>query len=243
MARGGLQTIPRPADWLPGAPNPWSGRVGPTSFALDEIERRLGRHILALDGAEASGQSIEDPEIPTTPMRPPFVTTRRDAAVLVPLFVDEQGETSVLLTRRSGGLRNHRGEVSFPGGRIDEGESAIDAALRETHEEVNLHPSNVRIVGRLEPLTTVVSSSKITPYVGVVDDMADLMATLVPSPVEVDRIFSVSLRELTNSDCFREEIWTFPDGTFPVWFFEVEDDTVWGATGRMLRRLLDLVLL
>ncbi len=176
-------------------------------------------------------------------MRPPFVTTRRDAAVLAPLFVDTTGETSVLLTRRSGGLRNHRGEVSFPGGRIDPGESAIQAALRETHEEVNLHPSEVRVVGRLEPLTTVVSSSKIIPFVGVVDDMAALMATLVPSPAEVDRIFSVTLRELTEPDCFREEIWTFADGTFPVWFFEVEDDTVWGATGRMLRRLLDLVLL
>ena len=243
MPRGGQQTIPRPNDWVPGAPNPWSDRVRPSSFALGEIERRLGRHVIALDAAEATGEPIQDSEIPTTPMRPPFVTTRRDAAVLAPLFVDANGDTSVLLTRRSGRLRNHRGEVSFPGGRIDEGESAIQAALRETHEEVNLHPSAIRIVGRLEPLTTVVSSSKITPFIGVVDDMAAQLPTLVPSPAEVDRIFSVTLRELTDPDCFREEIWTFPDGTFPVWFFEVDDDTVWGATGRMLRRLLDLVLL
>lgn len=243
MPRGGQQTIPRPSEWARGGPNPWLGQVTPTSFALEEIERRLGHHVAALDAAEASGRPIEDAAIPTTPMRPPFVTTRRDAAVLAPLFIDASGETRVLLTRRSGRLRNHRGEVSFPGGRIDHGETAIEAALRETHEEVNLPPSAVRIVGRLEPLTTVVSSSKITPYVGVVDDMTALMPTLIASPAEVDRIFSVTLRELTDPDCFREEIWTFPDGTFPVWFFEVDDDTVWGATGRMLRRILDLVLL
>ena len=243
MPRGGQQTIPRPADWSPGAANPWVGRVHSDSFDLPEIERRLARHAAALDVAEASGAQIEDAEIPTTPMRPPFLTTRRDAAVLAPLFVDERGETSVLLTRRSGRLRNHRGEVSFPGGRLDEGESALDAAHRETHEEVNLHRSAIRVVGRLEPLTTVVSSSKITPFVGVVDEMTSLLPTLRPSPDEVDRIFMVTLRELTDPDCFREEIWAFADGSFPVWFFEVEDDTVWGATGRMLRRLLDLILL
>ena len=243
MPRGGQQRIPRPVEWSAGSANPWIDRIHQQSFALPEIERRLARHVVALDAAQASGSSIDDAEIPTTPMRPPFLTTRRDAAVLAPLFVNEAGETSVLLTRRSGRLRNHRGEVSFPGGRLDDGESALRAALRETHEEVNLHPSAIRVVGRLEPLTTVVSSSKITPFVGVVDDMTNLLGTLRPSPDEVDRIFTVTLRELTDLNCFREEIWAFPDGTFPVWFFEVEDDTIWGATGRMLRRLLDLILL
>ncbi len=181
--------------------------------------------------------------MPTTPMRPPFVNVAKDAAVLLPLFTDEIGDTRLLLTRRSGRLRSHRGEVAFPGGRLDQGESPVDAALRETEEEVALPRSAVRIVGELEPLTTVVSSSRITPLVGVVDDMVSLLPSLRPNPIEVDRIFSVSLTELIHADCYREEIWPFTDGTFPVWFFEVDDDTIWGATARMIRRLLDLAIL
>lgn len=176
-------------------------------------------------------------------MRPPFVNVLRDAAVLLPLFVDDSGDTRLLLTRRSGRLRNHRGEVAFPGGRLDADETPLQAALREASEEVALPSSAVRIVGELEPLTTVVSSSRITPLVGIVDDMNALLPSLTPSPSEVDRIFTVSLTELVHADCYREEIWPFSDGTFPVWFFEVEDDTIWGATARMIRRLLELAIL
>ena len=176
-------------------------------------------------------------------MRPPFVAATKDAAVLVPLFLGPANDLRVLLTRRSGRMNSHSGEVAFPGGRLDPGERPVEAALREAEEEVSLPRTAVRILGSLEPLTTVVSSSRITPFVGVIDEMASLRDRLQPSAREVDRIFDVSLEELIHPDCYREEIWDFPDGTFPVWFFEVEDDTIWGATGRMLRRLLDLTLL
>ena len=240
MARGGQQTIPRPSGWKPGGPNPWIDHADGASFAISEIESRLARHGEAR--AFPGGSALAD-LLPTTPMRPPFVNVAKDAAVLLPLYTDETGATRLLLTRRSGRLRNHRGEVAFPGGRLDHGELPVDAALRETEEEVALPRSAVRIVGELEPLTTVVSSSRITPLVGVVDDMISLLPTLRPNPIEVDRIFSVSLSELIDVDCYREEIWPFSDGTFPVWFFEVDNDTIWGATARMIRRLLDLSLL
>lgn len=237
MARGGKQTIPRPASWTAGGPNPWTAYDH--GFSLADIETRLARH----GAARALRGSAFDDLIPTTPMRPPFVNVAKDAAVLLPLFVDNAGETRLLLTRRSDRLRSHRGEVAFPGGRLDAHETPLQAALRETEEEIALPRAAVRIVGELEPLTTVVSSSRITPLVGVIDDMAAYQANLQPNPVEVDRIFTVSLAELVHGDCYREEIWPFADGTFPVWFFEVEDDTIWGATARMIRRLLDLTIL
>jgi 8-oxo-dGTP pyrophosphatase MutT (NUDIX family) len=158
---------------------------------------------------------------------------------LLPLFLGADGELRVVLTRRSGRLNTHKGEVAFPGGRVDAGESNRDAALREANEEIGLVPMHVEIVGTLEPLTTVVSASKITPFVGIVENMPPLVANVS----EVARIFDVSLRELITHDCYHEEIWDFADGTFPVWFFAVEGDTIWGATARMLRRLLDLLLL
>ena len=232
-ARGGKQVIPRPANFRHGDSNPWHGRINPARFSIDRVTDVLAQH---------AGR-LHPEDLPTTPMRPPFVAATKDAAVLLPLFLGPANDLRVLLTRRSGRMNSHSGEVAFPGGRLDPGERPVEAALREAEEEVSLPRTAVRILGSLEPLTTVVSSSRITPFVGVIDEMASLRDRLQPSAREVDRIFDVSLEELIHPDCYREEIWDFPDGTFPVWFFEVEDDTIWGATGRMLRRLLDLTLL
>lgn len=230
MARGGQQIIPRPDSWRSGDPNPWLA-------VRDQVWRYDPEWVATVLGRVTDFDVRH--ELPTTPMRPPFVNATKESGVLAPLFV-RGGELRVVLTRRDGRLRNHKGEVAFPGGRLDSGETPVQAALRETHEEVGLPPERVRILGRIEPLTTVISAAKISPFVGFID--GDL-PQLVPSVGEVDRIFDVSLFELSHPDCYHEELWPYPDGVFPIWFFEVEDDTIWGATGRMIRRLLDLVLL
>jgi 8-oxo-dGTP pyrophosphatase MutT (NUDIX family) len=167
------------------------------------------------------------------------------AAVLVALF-EEQGEVRVLLTRRSSALRLHRGEVSFPGGRIDVGEGLADAALREAHEEVGLAPNSVHVVGALHPVMTFVSGTHITPVLGVLDRRPALSA----NPSEVERCFDVSLAELAVPEVFHEEQWSIDGrkvrgaahGYFPVWFFEVAGEIVWGATARMLYELLTVVV-
>ena len=219
--------IPRPATWLPGAPNPWVGRLGPDQVRLGHVERALRR----------VGTEPLPPELRTA-LRPPLLTTAATAAVLVPLFIGEHGDTRVLLTRRAGRMRSHSGEVAFPGGRVDPGETLEEAALREAYEEVFLPPSSVRVIGRLESLSTAKNRTAITPIVGVVDAMPELRA----SPLEVDRIFDVALLDLVHPECYREETWQFDDGLMAVYFFEVPGDTVWGATGRMLHRLLSLLV-
>jgi 8-oxo-dGTP pyrophosphatase MutT (NUDIX family) len=170
------------------------------------------------------------------------------SAVLVALF-EHEGETRVVLTRRAAHLRTHTGEVSFPGGRLDGGEAPEEGALREAAEEVGLDPAAVEMVGRLTPLATFSSGSIITPVVGILDGVPSLTA----NPHEVEHVFDVSLSELAADGVFREERWIVPgrpmpvpeageDGSFPVWFFELPNDTVWGATARMLVELLRLVL-
>ncbi len=170
------------------------------------------------------------------------------SAVLVPLF-ERDGEARVVLTRRAAHLRTHTGEVSFPGGRLDAGETPEVGALREAAEEVGLDTSTVEVVGHLTPLVTFSSSARITPVVGVLPGPPHLVA----NPHEVEHVFDVSLAELAAADVFREERWVVPgrpmpvvdageDGSFPVWFFELPHDTVWGATARMLVELLRLVL-
>ena len=130
----------------------------------------------------------------------------RPSAVLVLLADDADGNAGVLLTRRSTELRNHAGQISFPGGRIDPGETEIEAALREAHEEVGLDPAAVEVVGELDHLATVVSRSHIVPVVGRV--AAQL--ALAPASPEVERVLWVPLAEFVRADTFRAERWTVP---------------------------------
>ena len=135
-------------------------------------------------------------------------------------------------------LTSHRGEISFPGGRVDGDETFEAAALREAHEEVALDPSAVRLGGRLDPISTMVSRSFIVPVVGTVDHHP----VLHPAADEVERILWVPLAELTRLDTFREEIWDFGGERRPIFFFELDDETIWGATARMLYQLLRVAL-
>jgi 8-oxo-dGTP pyrophosphatase MutT (NUDIX family) len=160
----------------------------------------------------------------------------RPAAVLCAAF-EEQGAARVVLTRRSSLLRSHTGEVSFPGGRLDDGEAPLAAALREATEEVGLDPAAVEILGQLSPCSTLVSRSVITPFVGALQGRPSLQ----PNPAEVERAFDVALSELTADGVYRAELWGLPGGWREMHLFELEEDTVWGATARMLRELLDLI--
>jgi len=225
--RGGNQVIPRPPTARPGPPAPWA-HVPPDERHID-VER-------VVRGLRAAG-----PPKPS-PWEPP--TGSRQAAVLVPLF-DEDGRAWVVLTRRSQHLRAHKGEVSFPGGRQDEGETLIEAALREAREEIALDTSGIEIVGELDHLATVSSNSSIVPFVGILPGRP---TNLVPNPVEVEAVVIVSLDELAQDDVFRTELWRWNPGAWPdrdderpIHFFELHGDTVWGATGRMLVNLLCIV--
>jgi 8-oxo-dGTP pyrophosphatase MutT (NUDIX family) len=143
-------------------------------------------------------------------------------------------------------MRTHKGEVSFPGGRLDGEEDPSAAALREAYEEVALDPGLVELVGWIHPVLTMVSGSLIMPVLATVAARPHLVA----SPVEVERVFDVSLAELADPGIFHEERWTIPgriipgtdDNSFAVWFFEVAGEMIWGATARMIHELLRIVL-
>ncbi len=164
---------------------------------------------------------------------PPTFPDAKPSAVLIAL-VDGARGAEVLLTKRSADLRNHAGEISFPGGRIDAGETAVQAAVREAREEVALDPTLVQVGGQLSPMSTVVSRSYILPIVATLSARPQLVA----HDREVARIMWVPLAELADGSTFREEWWGTPPLDRRMTFFDLDDETVWGATGHMLHELL-----
>jgi 8-oxo-dGTP pyrophosphatase MutT (NUDIX family) len=229
--RGGRQQIPRPPGWRLGAPPSWATlpAADRTGITLERLRQSFARR----------GWSGPAPrQAPPIRLSRRLAPDPRPAAVLCPLF-EERGEAHVILTRRSSNLRSHTGEVSFPGGRLDPGETAEAAALREAHEEVGIDPSSVEVLGPMSPLVTVQGQVLITPFVGALPGKPRLL----PNPSEVERAFEVTLSELVSEGVFREEVWDIPGvGQRSISFFELPGDTVWGATGWMLRDLLELVL-
>jgi 8-oxo-dGTP pyrophosphatase MutT (NUDIX family) len=159
--------------------------------------------------------------------------TSRCSAVLAPLY-EHDGDVHVVLTRRAWHMRSHTGEVSFPGGKQEPGETPWQTALREAHEEIALEPDSVERIGELHHLATVTSRSSIVPYVGVLPDRP----RLVPNPDEVDAILHVPLGELLDPEAYRQERWGLPGIDRPIHFFEIVGDTIWGATAAMLVDLL-----
>jgi 8-oxo-dGTP pyrophosphatase MutT (NUDIX family) len=237
---GGAQRIPRPADAEPGRPAPWSGLPATSleGLGLPVLRTALG----------AAGRSLAvAPPDPLDELSGLDATTSarlRDSAVLVVAF-EEDGEARLVLTRRAETLRRHRGEVAFPGGRLEPGESPLAAALREAHEEVGLDPRLVTPLGWLRPIVTFASGSIIRPYVATLEARPTLRA----QPEEVERCFDVAIRELLVEGVFHEERWRRPspragsgEGTFPIFFFEVAGETIWGATARILTELCSVVV-
>ncbi len=216
--RGGPQRIPRPAGVRAGDPPPWAALADDgRRVTVDAVRARFA----ALGPAERSPREGH---------------VDRASAVLAAVY-EHAGETWIILTRRSAALRVHSGEVSFPGGGQDAGEDLRDTARREACEEIGLDPALVEIIGELDHLSTITSNSFIVPFVAVLSARPVLHA----SPAEVEAVLTVSLAELLDPAIFREERWDIFGTDRPMWFFELEGDTVWGATAAMLRQFLGFV--
>lgn len=163
-------------------------------------------------------------------------TKLREAAVLVPV-VDRPEGLTLMFTQRTDHLENHPGQISFPGGRVDdEDDSPEETALREAEEEVGLDRMHVRIVGRLDQYITRTGFS-VTPIVGLVDPGY----AVNPDPFEVAEVFEVPLaflldpanhrRDYRIHNGTRREFYAMPYGTYYIW----------GATAGMIRNLYDVL--
>jgi 8-oxo-dGTP pyrophosphatase MutT (NUDIX family) len=164
----------------------------------------------------------------------PAIDSFKAAAVLVPLVEHEAGVT-VLLTRRSDTLRSHTGQIAFPGGRVDPGETPWAAALREAEEEVGLDPGHVTIAGLSSSYQTG-SGYDITPVVGFVRPGF----TLRPNPDEVADVFEAPFAFLMDPRNHERQFREQADGLRRYFYaMPFEDRLIWGATAGMLRALYE----
>lgn len=185
----------------------------------------LTKEFISQKLAEAEQNSIDSDGYAEIPVKPE--TRLKCAAVLLPLMYF-QDEWHILFTRRTDRVESHKGQVSFPGGACDEGETTPEqTALREADEEIGMNPSDVKVLGRLSRMITI-SSFRVSPIVGV-----------IPWPyafrvagVEVARVFTIPLLWLAN----RNNYWEFSlreSERSLIAYHPYDGELLWGATARM----------
>lgn len=159
------------------------------------------------------------------------------AAVLLPI-VDRADTPHILFAKRTDKVGHHKGQISFPGGAIDPGDAtALDAALREAEEEIRMPRATVEPLGVLDDTETVATRFVITPFVGVIRRPVAWQ----PDGHEIERVIEVPFERLIAEGSCRVEHWERDGMVRPVYFFDYEGDTIWGATARILVHYLELL--
>jgi 8-oxo-dGTP pyrophosphatase MutT (NUDIX family) len=158
----------------------------------------------------------------------------RLAAVLAPLV--ELPEPALVFTRRAADLSRHAGEISFPGGLQDPGETLVETAMRECREEIALDPGAVEVVGALPPVPVRVSSIVVVPFVG----MLASPPALTHSVGEIEEVLTFSVARLAQVESTMEL--AREDGrVWAGWAYELDGTLIWGATGLMVHDLIEVL--
>lgn len=195
--------------------------------AMDDLRMQLTRAVNKPGGSSSDFDLNPDVVLPEGRVLKP-------AAVLVPVTADGM----VILTKRSAQLKHHPGQIAFPGGRQDAGDATLaDAALRETEEEIGLPRARVEILGEL-PSHETVTSYRVTPFVGLIEDPSGL----VPEAGEVAEIFDVPLSHVVDPSRYRVEGRRWQGRRRHYFAVPYGPYYIWGATARILRGLAERMI-
>lgn len=163
----------------------------------------------------------------------------RHAGVLIPLFKDN-GVCRVLFTRRTDTVAHHKGQISFPGGRVDEEDRTVkDTALRETYEEIGVDREQVEILGRIDDTLTLVSNFVVHPFVGLIPYPDDLslnkaeVASIIKVPL--NRFFPENIKERTH-------LVEYDGISLNTLGFKYREDLIWGATAKIMDNFIKIIM-
>jgi 8-oxo-dGTP pyrophosphatase MutT (NUDIX family) len=212
--------------------------VAPPVFFSGEDFRRRARARLPIEPPERALDPTVVPrrgdyQLNASPPDRETIVAARPAAVLIPVIARADGAT-VLLTQRAAALRQHSGQVAFPGGKIEEGETPLQAALRETQEEIGLGPELIEPVGWLEPYLTG-TGFRILPAAAIVAPEF----TLKINPVEVEDVFETPLSFLMNAGNHQRHWREWQGRRRHFYAMPFGDRYIWGATAGILRHLYE----
>ena len=207
-------------------------------MTTDWLHRLRSRLAQPLPGLTAQLRLAPNPRTGWDPLK--FPEGARAAAALLLVYPHDQ-ELHLALTVRGSGLRNHTGQVSLPGGRVDEGESFEAAALREAQEEIGVEPRIVELLGRLTPLHIPVSGYILNPVIG----FTAMRPAFQRAEWEVARIIETPVSVLADPRVVKRETRTRTVNgqsiDVDVPFYDIDGEKVWGATAMVLSEFSALV--
>ncbi len=159
----------------------------------------------------------------------------REAAVLMPVMEWEH-KYHFLLTRRTEDVETHKGQISFPGGMREEGETLVNTALRETFEEVGIQEDRIEILGRFHDYISV-TQYRVTPFAGFIRKPI----TINPQVTEVAEVLKVPFQIFLDPSRLRVEKRAFMDKEEDVYYYSHDNHQVWGLTARIIKDFLDIL--
>ena len=195
---------------------------------------------LSLPGFEDWRPRVDVPDLNRPRSRPKGLPgSGRIAAVMMLIYPGPaNGESIIVLTKRHASLSKHASQISFPGGRLDAGESLLQTALRETHEEIGIETSRIEILGKLNPVYIPPTDFLVTPFVG----WHRGRPSFIPSEHEVEQIIEAPLAQLIQpSTLVLGDVIRSNGQTLTVYFYQINEHRVWGATAIMLGELLERI--
>jgi 8-oxo-dGTP pyrophosphatase MutT (NUDIX family) len=204
----------------------------PLSLDLAVLARRLQGE---KPGLQSQLRMVPDPRPGDKTFQEAGDTCLR-AGVLV-LIYPREGRYYIVLTRRTSQVAHHQAQISFPGGQMDARENAVETALREAEEELNVDPAGVRVLGELTPLYVPPSNFCIYPVVAAAEKRPEFR----PSPREVAEVIEVPLEHFLAPGTVKRETWPIRGMAVSVPYYFFQGHKIWGATAMILAELLDLI--
>ncbi len=168
--------------------------------------------------------------------QPVVATDRVAAAVLLPIYY-KQGQYYILFTKRTEAVKDHKGQICFPGGVYQEGDGTlVNTALRESTEEIGLTADQVEVLGELDDIATTASGYIVSPCVGLIS----WPQTLKVDQRETEEIIEVPISALLDKSCLRQETKVIAGKAVASYWYHYQGRVIWGTTARVLNQFLDI---